>query len=92
MGIVCMMIIRYTPSIKSMEVERMFNQRHYEAIAKVIKPHNEDILTKTYGHHMQLLIIDLVEMLERDNPNFDRVRFIDACGLGIDAPEIIKVS
>jgi hypothetical protein len=70
----------------------MFSKRHYEAIAKVIKEHSEDILTKTYGHHMQLLILDLVEMLERDNPNFDRVRFIEACGLGIEAPEIIEVS
>jgi hypothetical protein len=77
----------------------MFSKRHYEAIAKVIKEHNESFPDVIENHSYtqdscscELMILDLVWMLERDNPNFDRVRFIDACGLGIDAPEIITVS
>jgi hypothetical protein len=38
------------------------------------------------------MILDIADMFESDNPNFNRTRFIKACGLGIDAPEIIKVS
>ena len=57
----------------------MFSQRHYEAIAKVIKVGKQDNLG---------VLLGLIEMFERDNPKFDRVRFLDACGLGIAKPAV----
>ena len=65
----------------------MFNKQHYEAIAKVIKDHNVNDTECCY-----YVVADIVDMFDSDNPNFDRVRFIEACGLGIEAPEIIEVS
>jgi len=64
----------------------MFSQRHYEAIAKVIKDHNVNDTECCY-----YVAADIVEMFERDNPKFDRVRFLDACGLGIAKPAIVDV-
>ena len=82
----------------------LFNKRHYEAIAEVISdPANTiDLTVNDSGDGNELsccskpsvvaLIMRMERMFESDNPNFDRVRFIEACGLGIEAPEIIEVS
>jgi hypothetical protein len=71
----------------------MFNKRHYEAIAKVIKPHSAKNTVDTVSDDYFVgMVLSIVDMFESDNPDFDRVRFIEACGLGIDAPEIITVS
>ena len=65
-----------------------FGTRHHVAIAKEIKEHME-----YYNIKIDLRVVKrLIAMFESDNPNFNRTRFIKACGLGIDAPEIIKVS
>ena len=61
----------------------MFSQRHYQAIADVIK------VGKFEPTLHAELVIGLIEMFERDNPKFDRVRFLDACGLGIAKPAIV---
>ena len=63
----------------------MFSQRHYQAIADVIK------VGKFEPTLHAELVIGLIEMFERDNPKFDRVRFLDACGLGIAKPAISAV-
>ena len=63
----------------------MFNKRHYEAIAEVSVLFEDN---PNYG----MFLVGMCDLFESDNPDFDRVRFIEACGLGIDAPEIIKVS
>ena len=69
----------------------MFSKRHYEAIAKVIKDHN--VNDKLPSHRSTeccyYVVADIVDMFERDNPKFDRVRFLDACGLGIAKPTIV---
>jgi len=38
-----------------------------------------------------ILVLGLMEMLEKDNPKFDRVKFIEACGFGVDTPVIEDV-
>jgi hypothetical protein len=61
----------------------MFSKRHYQAIADVLKTHNNDIgVDEGYCYYQTM---DMIEMFERDNPKFDRARFLDACGL--DQPE-----
>jgi len=50
----------------------MFTRRHYQAIAKAISrlPNNED---------KAMLISDLINLFEDDNPRFDRAKFANAC-------------
>jgi len=67
---------------------KMFSKRHYQAIADVIKVGKQDIAIASFSLP---LVIGLIEMFERDNPKFDRVRFLDACGLGIAKPAISAV-
>jgi len=68
----------------------MFNKRHYEAIAEVISRGKGVLFEDNPNYGM--FLVGMCDLFESDNPDFDRVRFIEACGLGIDAPEIIKVS
>lgn len=55
----------------------MFSKRHYETIAKrfawIDAPNREakDYATET-----------LADLFAEDNPNFDRARFLKACGVG----------
>jgi hypothetical protein len=75
-------------------------KNHNESFPDVIDDHS---YTQDFCSCEQM-ILDIADMFESDNPkgtlsqygnpipNFDRVRFIKACGLGIEAPEIIKVS
>jgi hypothetical protein len=63
----------------------LFSRRHYEAIAKRIQTlvlsQNElsqdelDELIEVRHH----IVADFVDMFEKDNPRFDRDRFIGAC-------------
>ena len=50
----------------------MFTRQHYEAIAKAVSrlPNNQD---------KAMLISDLVNLCEADNPQFDGNRFANAC-------------
>jgi len=49
-----------------------FQQRHYEALAKVFaNTRSRDALTLLYS---------LADMLANDNPNFNRERFLTAAG------------
>lgn len=48
----------------------LFQKRHYEAIAKVL---NLDPYTVPAA---------LADMFKKDNPNFDREKFLDACRKG----------
>lgn len=55
----------------------MFSQRHYEAIAKTLKPlqiqSNVDCVNEATWA--------LVEMFEQDNERFDREKFLRAAGV-----------
>ena len=62
----------------------MFNKRHYEAIAEVITRNfcdpNKGVLFEEnpdYG----MFQVELCELFERDNPNFNRARFVEACSI-----------
>jgi hypothetical protein len=79
----------------------MFTRIHYDAIAEVISgtAHTIDLNVNYSGNGNELsccskpsivaLIVRMELMFEADNPKFDRARFIDACGAGLDKPEIL---
>lgn len=67
----------------------MFQRRHYEAIAASISRTrmttglNPSEKARNAGlAAVRLGAIDIAATLAADNPNFDRARFLKACGLG----------
>jgi hypothetical protein len=57
----------------------MFQRRHYEAIAKAIR--ETDFPATDVGDLARYDVsVKLAETFERDNPNFDRARFLRATG------------
>ena len=65
-----------------------FTRRHYEALAETIS--ESLVIDGTDGNPLGFLI-GLMDMFERDNARFSRARFIDACKLGIDTPEVTRI-
>jgi len=84
-----------------------FSSWHYEELAKTVRQisrtpkkidweSEQDIVTgyldqKFQTYKSEIVAGTLIDMLENDNPKFDRVKFIEACGLGIDTPVIEDV-
>ena len=62
-----------------------FQRRHYEAIAEVLKDVRDSADTlQLFPPEIAALngiITKTAEVFRRDNPRFDRDRFISACGL-----------
>ena len=62
-------------------------RKDYVMLANVIKaqrkPHND---TETINE----IALSLADVLEEDNPNFDRVRFLWACELQTETPERVS--
>ncbi len=60
----------------------MISRENFEEIAKIIKDndtrHLEDITRKYKGIN---IIKDLADYFQKDNPRFNRSRFLDACGV-----------
>ena len=54
---------------KRKEVIQMMSRKHYKAVAEILK----------YTDEKQDIMLKLADMFEKDNPNFDREKFIDAC-------------
>ena len=53
--------------------ERVFERRHYEAVAKKLME-NHDLL----DDHEWAMVYSLCELFEGDNPGFNKKRFIKA--------------
>jgi hypothetical protein len=58
----------------------MFQHRHYEYLAHWLK--TATICTSD-SMARNLFASSLADRLERDNPRFDRRRFLKACGVGV---------
>lgn len=56
----------------------MFNRHHYKAVADVLKAFPEWESGLTLGAALNNCI-EFADMFEKDNPNFDRHRFLDYC-------------
>ena len=61
----------------------IFTGPHYQAIAEVIAKRREHALVISAETHgvLRCLTEDFVRKLEKDNPNFDREKFLKACGM-----------
>lgn len=63
----------------------MFIRQHYEAIAEIIKSRIEYVSVFT-DHTMAKgtcngIATELADYFAKDNPRFDRDKFLEACGL-----------
>jgi len=56
----------------------IFTRRHYQAIAEEL--HIEQLYPQDQGPVAEILH-DLCRMFSKDNPNFDREKFLKACGM-----------
>ncbi len=57
----------------------MLTKKDFKAIAKIID--NNRILIYDYGYIYDDVITELADYLATQNPNFDREKFITACGV-----------
>lgn len=67
------------------------SKKHYVAVARFIKDRrqfHDRAMTSGYvsGFHagVEALAWDLAGYFAAENPEFSRVRFLDACGIGVD--------
>lgn len=59
----------------------MFSKRHYEALAEVLRVRRPRM--EAPDRPAWLAIVEgMADTFARDNPRFDRKRFIFACGVG----------
>jgi hypothetical protein len=54
----------------------MMTKKHYKQVANVIEKYLGDL---EIGAAKGLLITNLADVFENDNPNFDRSKFVHAC-------------
>ena len=66
----------------------MFTRQHYEAIAEIIKRNTTRIRIEDVaqvGNGLPCLhshtVGDMVDYFAKDNPRFDRQKFLKACGI-----------
>lgn len=64
----------------------MLTKKHFEAIAKIMREHHdkEHKHTETYNT-VDEIIGDLASYLRDENPLFDWIRFVKACGIGTES-------
>ena len=63
---------------------KMFTRQHYKAVAEIIrKRQNLNTGTKRTPRFLYAddLAGDLADYFDEDNPQFDRQKFLEACGL-----------
>jgi hypothetical protein len=62
------------------------SRKHYQMVAEVFRNNAEALANGSDSDEVwamvEVLASDLADKFSADNPNFDRKRFIDACGLG----------
>ena len=56
----------------------MFERRHYEAIAEVL---NNCFVWHMNGAEVKFTAHELANKFQKDNPNFEREKFLKACGM-----------
>uniref|UniRef100_A0A6M3LMF4 Uncharacterized protein n=1 Tax=viral metagenome TaxID=1070528 RepID=A0A6M3LMF4_9ZZZZ len=54
----------------------MFSKKHYKALAKLI---HYNLTKEEYSYPFNRFLSRLADMLENDNPQFDRDKFFSAC-------------
>ncbi len=56
-----------------------YQKRHYEDVARLLRERSEHIFDEPLVR--QVIEIDFADLFAADNPDFDRERFLAACGL-----------
>lgn len=61
----------------------MLTRKHYEAIAEILSEHKDDSQYSTVidERRVESISLSLADYFEKDNPRFDRDRFLEACGV-----------
>jgi hypothetical protein len=64
----------------------MLTRKHYKAIAEIVETTTEKHKTEGFGSLLcnevrNSITIELADYFAADNPQFDRDRFLEACGL-----------
>jgi stalled ribosome rescue protein Dom34 len=62
-----------------LEVKKMFTKQHYKAIAEIVKRRVDTSTSCLISPAM--LSKELADYFAKDNPNFDRDKFLAACGI-----------
>ena len=65
-------------------------KKDYVLIARVIKDANDGMKNGIITEPVDFIASHLCEILEADNPRFNREQFLSACGLAVSVPEAIK--
>lgn len=56
-------------------------RRHYELIARIVREELETVNSQLAKAAIKNIALSFADELASDNPNFDRSRFFEACGL-----------
>jgi len=62
----------------------MFTRQHYKAIAEIIKTHKHDLIvtySTEYKGGKNAVVTNLADYFTKDNPRFNKDKFLIACGL-----------
>jgi hypothetical protein len=57
-------------------------RRHFELIARILKEANESVSSREARAAVSNIAATFSDALKRENPRFDRARFLLACGEG----------
>lgn len=60
--------------------EMAFTRQHYVAIAEILKRAAKEYSSSEGPYAVEQIARDLADLFKRDNPSFDRQRFLSACG------------
>lgn len=72
--------MRFPPGGRK-ESNHMMNKRHYEAIANVLAEAQNVAVEAGETSMIRVVALGLAQQFAGDNPNFDRDRFLKACGV-----------
>ena len=56
-------------------------RKHFRGIAQIIKTRLGNITDVAMQYGIEMMSDDLADYFEEQNPQFDRVRFLKACGV-----------
>ena len=56
-------------------------KKHFEAIAEIMKTRLDNITDIAMQYGIEMVSDDLANYFEKQNPQFDRIRFLKACGV-----------
>ena len=65
---------KWKPSDGYLKVNEMFTTQHYKKIAEIVKENLDESSVRDFAYALS-------DVLELNNPLFDREKFLEACGI-----------